>query len=56
MARQANSPWNFDFRNVTRAMDPPAGKFKLQIDGKEVTLDEYQAHQRKLTLARMGKR
>lgn len=54
MARQANSPWGKDFRAVT-ANHAPNRDFKLEVDGKEVPLEDYQAEQRKRAFAMRGK-
>lgn len=56
MARQPKSPWNHDYRYVTHNENVAPKDFKLEVDGKEVDLDTYQAEQKRKAFAMRGKR
>lgn len=45
------SPWRKDFRVMTRNENIAPRDFVLEIDGKEVPLEQYQAEQKKRAFA-----
>ncbi len=54
MSRQANSPWGKDHRAIIANRFKETKDFKLEVDGKEVDLETYQAEQKKKAFAMRG--
>lgn len=54
--RQANSPWGKDHKVIIANRFTETKDFRLEVDGKEVDLDTYQAEQKRKAFAMRGKR
>ena len=54
--RQPKSPWNHDYRYVTHNDNIAPKDFKLEVDGKEVDLETYQAEQKRKAFAMRGRK